>query len=440
MKKRLLFLMFLILVVGIVVASIVLRENQTATVKEESPFEPKTKSSGSETQYEINLRMDDAGMLHVASTVNAQNTSDDTWEELVFYFIPNLFTERSSEQLENDLDVYADVQFQQVAVNGQTADYSLDLDTLHLPLDKLVEAGEKVHVEFSYELTFPEGGFRFTKLGENFHLAQFYPMLATFRDGEWNKEEYQFNGETYHTGFSDVKVWYEIPEGYTFVSTGEDRGQRVGTLEVDYVKEFFIAIVKNPAIIENKTDHVKIRVFGFEEEEDVYEELGEVAADALEYFQELMGPLPFEQLDLIMEGPGMEYPGIVTVGSFYEEPLPFEELEDTVVHEIAHQYFYGVISNDPYYAAWLDEGFAEFATSLYFWSASGEELPDVDMDKELGAMPINLPLYEYDDDEEDLMTDYIYGKSSLMLWKLIEKNGGGGSRSVFKELLRPLSI
>lgn len=36
----------------------------------------------------------------------------------------------------------------------------------------------------------------------------------------------------------------------------------------------------------------------------------------------------------------MEYPGIVTVGSISQ---PIKVLENYIVHEIAHQWFYGVI-------------------------------------------------------------------------------------------------
>lgn len=55
-------------------------------------FTPHTISSGSDSQYTIQLVMGKDGKFHVDTTVNIKNTSNDSWEELMFYFIPNIFT------------------------------------------------------------------------------------------------------------------------------------------------------------------------------------------------------------------------------------------------------------------------------------------------------------------------------------------------------------
>ena len=67
----------------------------------------------------------------------------------------------------------------------------------------------------------PEKGLRFNKNEKNYFLAQWYPMLATYRDNNWNKEEYRFKGETYHTSFSDFKIHYSIADNFTIVSSSE---------------------------------------------------------------------------------------------------------------------------------------------------------------------------------------------------------------------------
>jgi aminopeptidase N len=47
----------------------------------------------------------------------------------------------------------------------------------------------------------------------------------------------------------------------------------------------------------------------------------------------------------------MEYPTLVMT-------VP---LERAVVHELAHQWWYGLVGDDPWTAPWLDEGFASYA-------------------------------------------------------------------------------
>jgi hypothetical protein len=80
---------------------------------------------------------------------------------------------------------------------------------------------------------------------------------------------------------------------------------------------------------------------------------------SLNTFSAAFGAYPYPELDVVLGifpgFGGMEYPTIV-----------FSEADrHTVAHEIAHQWWYGLVGNDQYAAPWLDE-------SLATWS---EELP-----------------------------------------------------------------
>jgi hypothetical protein len=45
----------------------------------------------------------------------------------------------------------------------------------------------------------------------------------------------------------------------------------------------------------------------------------------------------------------------------------FGSLKYELVHQIAHQYFYGVVANNPYTETWISEGLSEFAANIYFY-------------------------------------------------------------------------
>ncbi|MCM3758163.1 M1 family metallopeptidase [Sporosarcina aquimarina] len=389
-------------------------------------FSPQTLPSGNESRYDIHLKMETDGEFQIGTAIEIKNTSEDTWQELVFYFIPNIFTQDSSEQLGNTLDASATIQVHDVLVDDKTSGFTLANDTLTIPLDAPVQPGENVAVDFSYQFILPVGGLRFTKTKDNYHLAQFYPMLATYRDHKWNKEEYGFRGETFHTGFSDFHVSYDIPESYTFVSTSEEESypsQRIGAFHVKDVKEIFIAILKDPLVVEKQVGDVNIRVFGFEEKDDLYKEISEIASDSLQYFQQILGLYPFTQLDIVLDSLGMEYPGIVTAGSIYSKPINDEAVKNMVIHEIAHQWFYGVINNDPYNEAWLDEGFTSFAEEMYHFSKTDDEVPYENMLNRIelikdSSLPVNLPLDQYENNS------HFYGKARTMLWQLFKERGG----------------
>lgn len=394
---------------------------------EKPTFVPNNIPSGSNAAYDIHLNLNTDGRFQVDVKVNVENTSEDTWNELVFYFIPNIFTEKTQAEFSRSLATPATVDIQQVVIGGKRVEFTLEKDTLRIPLKSVLASKSLVDVQFKYQFTLPENGLRLTKIKGNYHLAQFYPMLATYRDHSWNKEEYRFKGETYHTDFSDFHFTYQLPEGYTIVTTSpndENSNANQGDLEAKNVKMFFAAVVQGASLTEKKVGHTNIRVFDFGEEEELVQEITDLAADTLKYFEEHLGPYPHDQLDIVLEGLGMEYPGIVTARSIYDgEPLEPEFLKKTVVHEIVHQWFYGIISNDPYHDAWLDEGFTEFATSLYFFSKDNVDVPYNRMYESLNPLqplPVNLSLDEYENNQ----SAYIYGKAGVMLWKLFEKKGG----------------
>ncbi|MBU8791783.1 M1 family metallopeptidase [Oceanobacillus caeni] len=249
-------------------------------------------------------------------------------------------------------------------------------------------------------------------------------MVATYKDG-WNKEDYISKGETYHTAFSDYRINYEIPENLTLVSTSDNElvtSPSKGQLEANNVKDFFIAILKDPNVIEKEINNINIRVFGIDNNKKLHKEVGDISSEALNYFEEKIGPYPHGQLDIIVDQSGMEYPGIITVGSIYNKGSTNPSLiKSIVVHEIAHQWFYGVVSNDPYNDAWLDEGITELATLLFHADYRNEEISlDVELFKDF-PLPVNLPLDKYDIDSQ---SNYIYGKSTTYLWDILTKNDG----------------
>ncbi|MGE1103828.1 M1 family metallopeptidase [Peribacillus simplex] len=391
----------------------------TSTVKQgKGEFSPKGLSPGSESEYDINMEMDVEGNFKIHSTTSIKNISTDKWEKLVFYFIPNMFTENNSY-----LEKPSTVKVESINLDGKTVKFNLEKDTLTVPLNEKLEPNQNVVLDIKYEFTLPEKGLRFTKNENNYFLAQWYPMIATYRNHKWNKEEYRLKGETYHTAFSDFKIQYKLPKDLNLISSSDnDRypSKRTGVLEGENLKDFYISFLKEPNVIQKKTDDITIRVFGVDERKELHKEISEMAIEAMNYFQDTIGPYPHKQLDIILDEKGMEYPGVVTAGSNYNRLESPEHIKRIVVHEIAHQWFYGVISNDPYHDAWLDEGITDLATLLFYANQGNDISFDEELFKEL-TLPVNLPLDKYSSTDQN---NYIYGKSSTMLWKVFQENGG----------------
>ncbi|RUT45548.1 M1 family peptidase [Paenibacillus anaericanus] len=391
--------------------------------KDLTDYKAMGKSAGTKSEYTIDLKMDEAGNITVQANINITNTSEEDWSEVQLYFIPNMFTKESSPLLEKP----ATVEIDSVKLNDVSVKHSLIGDTLAIPLNEPILPNGQTDVEVEYRFTMPEKGWRFTTYKNNYYLAQWYPMVPTYRNG-WNKEEYIPNaGETYHTTHSNFKLNYEIPDNFTFVSSYQNDtfpSKNKDSIYIENVKEVFIGILKEPIVSSMQVRNTEIRVFGFESKTEA-RNVALLAEKALTYFQKNLGPYPYKQLDIIVndtgEYQGMEYPGVVTVSS------PLVQLNRTVVHEIAHQWFYGIINNDPYYDAWLDEGITTFATALFQSKEEGNELK-LSLLANMEPYHSNLPLNQY---PSDTRSYYIYYQSAYRLWEIFKQHGGVEQAELF---------
>jgi Peptidase family M1 domain len=60
---------------------------------------------------------------------------------------------------------------------------------------------------------------------------------------------------------------------------------------------------------------------------------------------------------------GMEYPTLFTAGTRWLVRPGVTEPEDVTVHECGHQFWYGIVGNNEFEHAWMDEGLTTFSTA-----------------------------------------------------------------------------
>jgi aminopeptidase N len=112
-------------------------------------------------------------------------------------------------------------------------------------------------------------------------------------------------------------------------------------------------------------------------------------------------------------------------------------LESAAAHEVAHQWFFNQVMNDQIDEPWLDEGFAQYATLLYFLGEGGEmaaesykqSWQDRWSRENFAEIPIGLPADSY---EPRQYSPIIYGRAPIFIDELAAQMG----EETFSEFLR----
>jgi hypothetical protein len=91
------------------------------------------------------------------------------------------------------------------------------------------------------------------------------------------------------------------------------------------------------------------------------------ARAGLELFGSWYGPYPYGHLTIVdpaygTDAGGMEYPTLITGGTRLFSPFGSDQPESVTMHETGHQFWYGLVGNDEFEHAWLDEGLNTFST------------------------------------------------------------------------------
>lgn len=161
----------------------------------------------------------------------------------------------------------------------------------------------------------------------------------------------------------------------------------------------------------------------------------QIATDAFKTFSTLFGPYPYRELDVV-ETPttagGIEYPGIVVIGRrLYSDPDMQNFFEFATAHEVAHQWWYGVVGDDQVNHPWLDEALAQYSTLIYYEKIHGANARNIilrevlqnpyDQAKKDGLdKPVDQPVSAFNEGSYSAM---VYAKGALFFDALRQKMG-----------------
>jgi hypothetical protein len=271
-------------------------------------------------------------------------------------------------------------------VTGGTASaLTVNCTAMKITLPAPLAQGATGSIGFDLSIVVTSGVDRFGHDGSYYFIGNALPVLAVKDSLGWHLDPYTNNGESFYALASDYTVTLDHPSSIVAPATGTstDRagasGRTITTAVGKQVREFAWAAGPFKKISGTTAGGVAVNVYSVSAiSTSSARSMLTVATGALDAHAGRFGAYPYGEADVVLDNGfwfgGMEYPGFV-----------LDLVNSTALaHELGHQWFYGIVGDDEYSTPWLDEGFTDYATDLYFgktgsgcgitWQSSAEKL------------------------------------------------------------------
>jgi hypothetical protein len=287
-------------------------------------------------------------------------------------------------------------------VNGQDADLTFDPknpDIAKLNLNQSLKPGESITVTTPFRVKIPSGEVsRLGHVGQSYQITQWFPKPAVYDKNGWNQIPYLTQGEFYSEyGTFDVSI--TLPTNYVVGATGDLQTEsEIAFMDekAAYTKENFQTLLqkenrsnqfpasssewktirytqknvhdfawfadKRYSVLKGEVElpHSKRKVTTWSlftpKNAGLWKRAPEYIHDGTYYYSLWNGDYPYNQVTAvdgtISAGGGMEYPNVTVIGNSRTDI----ELEIVIVHEVGHNWFYGILGSNERVHGWMDEG------------------------------------------------------------------------------------
>jgi hypothetical protein len=254
-----------------------------------------------------------------------------------------------------------------------------DRTVVEVPLDTPIAPGQTIELRITWSSRVPRTFARTGAIGNFFFIAQWFPKIGVLEDTGWNCHQFHYATE-FFADFGTYDVKLTVPSGWVVGATGVERARRDegnGTTTHHYhqddVHDF--AWTTSPDYLERSSTFmhgslppVRMRLLLQPEHAGQAQRHFDATTAALRYYGEWFGPYPYDHITIVdpawqSGAGGMEYPTLFTAGSRWLAPSDVTQPESVTIHEAGHQFWYGIVANNEFEHAWLDEGINTFATA-----------------------------------------------------------------------------
>jgi hypothetical protein len=373
-----------------------------------------------QVNHSINITLlDPLKAINVEQTIEYINHSPDTLHDIYMHLWANAFKNNKThfaKQLikrgnydfhfahEEERGGYSFINFEVNEKRLNWGNYENNDDIAILYLESPVMPSDTVIIQTRYNLVFPDA--RFSRPGHHngsFYATQWYPKPAVYDRNGWNPFAYLHVGE-FFSEFGNYDVSITLPADYVVATSDilknaeeikflnqlarqtSQEGAGIGDvinkpqIPIDNIKtlhfkqsnihDFAWFADRNFRVLIDSTqlnngEYITLYSF-FTHDAHHWFKANQHMADAIQFMSERLGPYPWKQCTAVQGihsgGANMEYPAITMVDK-KNSPKAFEEV---IVHEVIHNWFYGILASNERKEPWIDEGFTTYFENRFF--------------------------------------------------------------------------
>lgn len=322
---------------------------------------------------------------------------------------------------------YAKVTTPHVIIGGA------DETIITVPLEQALLPGESVEINLQYNIQLANIKHRLGYTDNAVNLGNFYAIPAVYDNG-WQTYNYSYNGDPFYNEPYNFDVTITAPEGYQIATSGTE-------IEPNHfsgylLRDFAIVMSRDFKTLTRKVGNTTVTYYYLNDE--IPDISLYTACNALAYFSNTFLDYPYDTLSVVQtdfsEG-GMEYGALVYISLDVTDQLQYQGV---IVHEIAHQWWYGLVGNNQIRTAWIDEGLAEYCTAVFFETHPqyGKTLASIATQNKNSIAMFESIMDEYGvrytrqmlkcSNEYKMPTEYtinIYARGMLLFYAISEKVG-----------------
>ena len=334
------------------------------------------------TEYIIDLELLDDHTLNGKQTVNYKNTSSAILSEVYFHLYANAFSETAVNKPVSKLyettaypngKSYGKIEINDVNCKDDDCSYvieGVDNDLLKVTLTTPLYPNDFIEIDMDYTIIIPNVLHRFGYNDNTINLGNFYPIASVFDGENWDKNSYHHNGDPFYSSLANYTVEITYPNDLILAHTGNETNcQQTETtkttcMSANAVRDFAMVLSDKFEVVSETIDNVEVKYYYYGDTQS--QKSLETSKKSLQTFNNTFGAYPYNSLSVVETGflhGGMEFPALVMISDSLKT---YDDYTNTIVHEIAHQWWYGAVGNNQYDHAWLDESLAEYSVVIFY--------------------------------------------------------------------------